>query len=64
VSRNDARARCGPRRKIPDVSADALRQAYEALASGDPDPLVALMSDDMTWNARKRPLRFWKPPRY
>jgi len=46
------------------MSADSLRQAYEALASGDPEPLVSLMSDDMTWHARKRPLRFWEPPRY
>jgi ketosteroid isomerase-like protein len=43
------------------MSADALRQAYEALATGDPEPLVSLMSDDMTWHGRKRPLLFWQP---
>jgi hypothetical protein len=43
------------------MSADAIRQAYESLISGDPEPLVSLMSDDMIWRGRKNPWRFWQP---
>jgi ketosteroid isomerase-like protein len=43
------------------MSADALRAAYEALTHGDPEPLVSLMSDDMTWYGRGRGWRFWRP---
>jgi hypothetical protein len=43
------------------MSADNVRAAYEALARGDVDPLVALMSDELLWQGRKRPLRFWQP---
>jgi len=43
------------------MSADGVRAAYKALAQGDVEPLVSLMSDDMLWQGRKRPLRFWQP---
>jgi ketosteroid isomerase-like protein len=43
------------------MSADVLRQAYEALADGDPEPLVSLMSHDMLWRAEPRPGHFWQP---
>ena len=40
---------------------DALRSAYEQLAVGDPEPLVALMADDMVWRGTINPWRFWQP---
>jgi ketosteroid isomerase-like protein len=43
------------------MSAQAVRAAYEALAQGEVDPLVALMSDDMLWQGRKNSWRFWQP---
>jgi ketosteroid isomerase-like protein len=43
------------------MTPDAVRDAYEALAQGHVDPLVSLMSDDMLWQGRKRPWRFWQP---
>jgi ketosteroid isomerase-like protein len=43
------------------MSADTVRAAYEALARGDVDPLVALMSDDMLWEGRRDAWRFWRP---
>jgi ketosteroid isomerase-like protein len=43
------------------MSADSVRAAYEALAQGEVDPLVSLMSDDMLWQGRKNPLRFLQP---
>jgi ketosteroid isomerase-like protein len=43
------------------MSAERLRAAYEALLAGDPDPLVALMSDDMLWRGRKSGPWFWRP---
>jgi ketosteroid isomerase-like protein len=43
------------------MSADSVQTAYEALAQGDVDPLVSLMSDDMVWQGRKNPWRFWQP---
>jgi ketosteroid isomerase-like protein len=43
------------------MTADTLRAAYEALAAGDPDPLVSLMSEDMEWRGRARAWRFWEP---
>lgn len=44
-----------------DVSADALKGAYDALVHGDPEPLVALMDDEMLWTGRSSPWRFWRP---
>jgi len=43
------------------MSADSVQAAYEALAQGDVDPLVSLMSDDMVWQGRQNPWRFWQP---
>jgi len=43
------------------MSADALRAAYEALAEGEVEPLVSLMGEDMLWQGRKNPWRFWQP---
>ena len=43
------------------MPAEAVRAAYEALARGDVDPLVALMSDDMLWRGSTSPWRFWRP---
>jgi len=43
------------------MSADVIRQAYESLFEGDPEPLVSLMSDDMLWRGRKSASRFWQP---
>ena len=46
------------------MSADALRQAYEALGTGDPEPLVSLMADDLIWHGRKNSWRFWRAAPY
>jgi ketosteroid isomerase-like protein len=43
------------------MSADSVRAAYDALARGDVEPLVSLMSDDMLWQGRKHGWRFWRP---
>lgn len=42
------------------MSTDSIRSAYEALVEGDPEPLVALMREDMEWRGRKHSWRFWK----
>jgi ketosteroid isomerase-like protein len=34
---------------VADVSADSLRHAYEALATGAVEPLVALIHPEMEW---------------
>jgi len=44
------------------VSVAAISSAYEALAAGDVDPLVALIHPRMEWRGRRRPRRFWQPP--
>jgi len=46
----------------PDVSADTLKSAYDALVLGDPAPLLAVMDEDVLWTARRNPWRFWRPP--
>lgn len=43
------------------MSADALKGAYDALVHGDPEPLVALMDDELLWTGRGTPWRFWRP---
>jgi ketosteroid isomerase-like protein len=43
------------------MSSQPLRDAYEALAAGDLEPLVSLMSDDMVWRGVANPWRFWQP---
>jgi ketosteroid isomerase-like protein len=50
-----------PTRYDPAMPADTLRAAYEALGEGDLDPLVSLMSEDMVWQGRRNPWRFWQP---
>ena len=44
------------------MSLDAIRAAYEALGTGDVEPLVALMDADVRWRGRRRPTAFWRPP--
>ena len=41
---------------------EAVRVAYEALAQGDVEPLVALLDDDLRWIGRRRAAAFWRPP--
>ena len=43
------------------MSTDAIRSAYEALATRDVDSLAALMHPEMEWRGR-RSWRFWKQP--
>ena len=41
---------------------EQIRAAYEALGTGDVEPLVALMHPDMEWRGRRRSdWRFWEP---
>ena len=47
---------------VAAVSADSIRAAYEALAEGDVDPLVALIHPEMEWRGRRRLSRLWQPP--
>jgi hypothetical protein len=47
---------------VADVSADSLSHAYEALATGEVEPLVTLIHPEMEWRGRRRLSRFWKPP--
>ena len=44
------------------MSAETIRAAYEALAAGQAEPLVALVDPQMEWRGRRRLLRFWRPP--
>lgn len=47
---------------VAKVSADPVRIAYEALVTGDVEPLVSLVHPDMKWSGRRRLTRFWQPP--
>ena len=47
---------------VPKVSADPIRTAYEALMTGDVDPLVSLIHPDMEWRGRRKLSRFWQQP--
>jgi ketosteroid isomerase-like protein len=41
---------------------EQIRAAYEALGTGDVEPLVALIHPDMEWRERRRAAwRFWEP---
>jgi ketosteroid isomerase-like protein len=40
---------------------EAIRAAYDALGTGDVEPLVALVDDDMKWDGRRSAWRFWHP---
>jgi hypothetical protein len=40
---------------------DQVRQAYEALGTGDVEPIVALMHPEMEWRGRRLGWRFWRP---
>jgi ketosteroid isomerase-like protein len=44
------------------MSADSIRTAYDALMTGDVEPLVSLVHPDMTWRGRRRLMRLWKRP--
>jgi ketosteroid isomerase-like protein len=44
------------------MSANPIRVAYEALTTGDVEPLVALIHADMEWRGRRRLSRFWQRP--
>jgi hypothetical protein len=44
------------------MSADPIRAAYEALMTGDVEPLVSLIHPDMEWRGRRRLRRFWQRP--
>jgi ketosteroid isomerase-like protein len=41
---------------------EQIREAYEAFASGDVEPLVLLMHPDMEWRGRRQGWRLWRPP--
>jgi ketosteroid isomerase-like protein len=44
------------------MSVDPIRAAYEALMTGDVEPLVALIHPDMEWRGRRGLTRFWQRP--
>ena len=44
------------------MSVDEVRAAYEALGTGDVEPLVALIDPRMEWRGRRRLTSFWRPP--
>jgi hypothetical protein len=44
------------------MAIDAIRGAYDALGTGDVEPLVSLMDEGMEWRGRWRGWRFWRPP--
>jgi ketosteroid isomerase-like protein len=44
------------------VAIDVIRAAYDALGSGDVEPLVSLMDEEMEWRGRRRGWRFSRPP--
>jgi ketosteroid isomerase-like protein len=39
----------------------SIREAYEAFADGDVEPLAALMHQDILWRGRRPDWRFWRP---
>lgn len=47
---------------VLDVTTDSIRTAYEALAVGNVEPLVALIHPKMEWRGRRRLARLWQPP--
>jgi hypothetical protein len=44
------------------MSRDAIRAAFEALGTGDVEPLVALIDPAMEWRGRRPLARIWEPP--
>jgi len=44
------------------VAIDAIRAAYNALGTGNVEPLVSLMDEKMVWRGVRRGWRFWHPP--
>ena len=46
---------------VAAMSLDAIRAAYEALGTGDVEPLVALMDPDLDWRGVGHGWRFWRP---
>jgi hypothetical protein len=47
---------------ISRVSTEPIRSAYEALVTGDVEPLVALIHPQMEWRGRRQLSRFWRSP--
>jgi hypothetical protein len=45
-----------------DVVLDAARAAYEALMSGDVEPLVGLVDPELEWRGRRSARRLWRNP--
>ncbi len=43
------------------VALDAIRAAYDALGTGDVEPLVSLMDAEMEWQGQRRGWQFWHP---
>ena len=43
------------------MSVETICAAYEALANGEAEPLVALIDPQMEWRGRRRLQRFWRP---
>jgi hypothetical protein len=43
------------------VGVDTIRDAYDALGTGDVGPLVALIDEQMVWRGRRQGWRFWQP---
>jgi hypothetical protein len=44
------------------MAVDRIRSAYEALGSGEVEPLVSLIHPEMEWRGRRRLTRFWRRP--
>jgi ketosteroid isomerase-like protein len=44
------------------MSADPIRVAFEALMTGDVEPLVALIHPETEWRGRRRLSRLWQRP--
>jgi hypothetical protein len=42
-----------------EMAIEAIRAAYDALGTGDVEPLVSLMDEGMEWGGRRRGWRFW-----
>ena len=44
------------------VEIEAIRTAYDALGTGEVEPLVSLMDEEMEWRGRRGGWRFWRLP--
>jgi hypothetical protein len=50
------------RSSLRRMAVDRIRSAYEALGSGEVEPLVSLIHPEMEWRGRRRLTRFWRRP--